>query len=86
MPEISRRAFVTKGSVSAAAVGALAVTGVALSAPADAASPAAEPDAPVVAHIRNLRAGQVDVYIGTREVTVVDHELANRLARAAARA
>lgn len=38
---------------------------------------------PVVAHLTDLRSGTVPLYTGERGVTVVNHELAQQLARAA---
>lgn len=37
----------------------------------------------VVAHVRDVRTGAVDVFVGTRQVTIHDRELAVRLANAA---
>jgi hypothetical protein len=36
---------------------------------------------PVVAYVHDLSTGEVSVMVGEREVTVVDHALANRIAR-----
>jgi TAT (twin-arginine translocation) pathway signal sequence len=40
-------------------------------------------DADLVAHVRDARTGQIDLYVGTRQVSVQDRALASRLARAA---
>jgi hypothetical protein len=37
----------------------------------------------VVAHVRDVRSGQIDVFVGDRQVTIRDRGVANRLARAA---
>jgi hypothetical protein len=37
----------------------------------------------LVAHVRNVRSGHIDLYVGTRQVSVQDRALASRLARAA---
>jgi hypothetical protein len=37
---------------------------------------------PLVAHVRDLSTGEIGLYSGTREVTLVDPQLAARLARA----
>jgi hypothetical protein len=37
---------------------------------------------PLVAHIRNLATGEIGLFSGTREITLLDPQLANRLARA----
>lgn len=87
-PELSRRSFVTKASLGAAAAGALAVAGpltgraaaVETTAPA---KPVAHLPEPVVAHLTDLHSGTVHLYSGDRGVTVVNHELAQQLARAA---
>jgi hypothetical protein len=87
MPELSRRSLITKASLGAAAAGALVAVG-GLGERADAATPAAKPAthdlaAPVVAHVTDLRSGTVHLYTGEHGVTVVDHALAQSLARAA---
>ena len=90
MPELSRRSFVTKASLGAAAAGALAAAG-AFAGRADAAEGAAVPapaapvrdlPAPVVAHLTDLQSGQVSLYVGERGITVTDHTLAQHIARA----
>lgn len=88
-PELSRRSFVTKASLGAAAAGALVVANpfagrVNAAETAPAKSTATLPN-PVVAHLTDLKSGTVHVYSGTTGVTVVNHELAQMLARAAAR-
>lgn len=83
MEHVSRRAFVTQASIGVAAVGAIAATGLNLAPGAQAeATPRAELGQPLVARVRDLDSGQVDLFVGEREVTVTDHDLANRLARA----
>lgn len=88
-PELSRRSFVTKASLgAAAAAGALVVTnpfaGHSNAAEnASAKSPATMTD-PVVAYLTDLKSGTVHLYSGTSGVTVVNHELAQLLARTAA--
>jgi hypothetical protein len=80
----SRRDFLKHGSVAAAAAG------VAIAVPSSAASaltrtdddgkttlpPGASLDAPVVAHVRNLKKGEVVVYSGEQEIVVRDKRLA----------
>jgi hypothetical protein len=46
-----------------------------------ASSSGAESD--LVAHVRDVRSGDIDLYVGTRQVSVRDRALASRLARAA---
>ena len=38
---------------------------------------------PIVAHVRDARTGEVDLFVGTRHIRVHDTDLAARLARAA---
>ena len=38
---------------------------------------------PIVAHVRDARAGVIDLYVGTRRVTVTDRRIAAQLVRAA---
>jgi hypothetical protein len=95
---LSRRAFLTTGSLAAATAGLLA------SAPATAlpgllGGAGAETDAAlaeegagalggelegvVVAHVRDLTTGEISVYSGTEETVIRDPAMAARLARAA---
>lgn len=98
MSEFTRRAFlktssaamVAAGALAAApglpaAVGALENAGPADTAAADgaAADAGASLEAPLVAHVRDLATGEIGLFSGTREVTVLDPTLAARLARAA---
>lgn len=85
---LSRRGLI-KG---AAGVGAVAATagflGSALAEPGSANAATtpptgAMPAGPVVAHVRDMRTGDVDLFVGTRQIRVRDTELAARLARAA---
>lgn len=88
-PELSRRSFVTKASLGAAAVGALAVAGpfagraeAGETAGAPPTSPVRNLSEPVVAHLTDLRSGKVSLYVGERGITVTDHTLAQHIARA----
>ena len=40
-------------------------------------------DGDLIAHVTNVRSGAIDLYVGTRHVSVRDRALASRLARAA---
>lgn len=52
--------------------------------PASAAtSSSAHDDGDLMAHVTNVRTGAIDLYVGTRHVSVRDRALAARLARAA---
>lgn len=68
-----------------AAVGALEATGPSDAGAADAALTDADATSlgePLIAHIRDLASGEIGVFAGTREITVLDPVLAARLARA----
>jgi hypothetical protein len=94
---ISRRTFIHRGTLTAAAVGV--VTSVpgwsGLLTGGMAAAPAAENDAgevdgeagavaqPVFAHIKDLSTGEISVFQGEREVVIRDTTVANRLFSAA---
>jgi hypothetical protein len=82
--EISRRSFVTRASLGAAAAGALAVAGpfAGRANAAEAAAPVNDLPEPVVAHLTDLHSGKVSLYVGERGLTVTDHALAQHLARA----
>jgi hypothetical protein len=97
MSRFTRRTFLKTSSTAVAAAGALsavpalpaAVGALDASAPADAgAADAALSDAgasmaePLVAHVRDLATGEIGLFSGTREVTVLDPSLAARLLRA----
>jgi len=89
MQPISRRSFVRNTSAGA---GLLAV-GAAVGFEVDrshsesdkpvASAPVLPVKDPVVAFVRDAAAGQVELYIGTKAVTIVDKQLAHRLVRAA---
>jgi hypothetical protein len=92
--DLNRRAFITKGSMTAAAVGLLGASqasvlpavlgagGEADAAGADLAGLGDGLDGPVMAHIRDLATGEIGIFTGTREVILHDPAMAARLARA----
>ncbi|MGD0310880.1 MAG: twin-arginine translocation signal domain-containing protein [Acidimicrobiales bacterium] len=98
MNGFSRRSFLKTGSAAVVAVGAISslpglpalVGGVEAQGPADVdAAEAAVTDAesaalsePLVAHVRDLATGEIGLFSGTREITLLDPQLAARLARA----
>ena len=91
MEPTSRRQFLKRSSAVAAAAGvAAAVPATAAKALTSHAASDREPklpdadsvDAPVVAHVRDVRKGIVSLYTGEREVTVKDRRLAAALYRA----
>jgi len=93
---LSRRAFLAKGSLTAAAVGvAGSLPGLGgLLAGGAAEAPAAETGAaelegdaaaleqPLLAHVRDLSTGEISLFQGEREVVVRDPALARRLVSA----
>jgi hypothetical protein len=87
MGELTRRTFLARASIAAAAVtGGVAVTNRMASAaiPVAAAAPAVRGPAPslgepLVAHVRNIATGEVAVLMGTREVVYRDRALVARL-------
>jgi hypothetical protein len=98
MTEFTRRTFLKTSSAAVVAAGALAATpslpaavaALETAGPADAgAADAAVGDAgatslgePLIAHVRDLATGEIGLFSGTREVTVLDPSLAARLLRA----
>jgi hypothetical protein len=82
MNESTRRGFLVMAGTTAASVGAAVV------APSAVAGPAVTPlrrdaSGPLVAHVRDVRAGTLCLMVGEREVVVDDHDLVARLVRAA---
>jgi hypothetical protein len=70
-------------SVTVAAVGA-GVAGTTLAGTALAAeSSRSSSKEPVVAHVRDVASGQIDVFVGDRQVTIRDRAVAARLANVA---
>jgi hypothetical protein len=98
MSEFSRRFFLKSGSAAVIAAGAVsaipglpaAVSALETQAPADTgAGEAAVADTesavlsePLVAHVRDLATGEIGLFSGTREITLLDPHLAARLLRA----
>ncbi len=76
-----------KGAAAAGVTAATAgvVADILFAGPASAASTShsSNDGGDVVAHVRDVRAGHIDLYVGTRQVSVRDRALASRLARAA---
>ena len=101
MPEpMSRRGFLTKTSVAAAAgvaatvaasSGLVSVQGLLAATPATPAAPADDSDVTavghdVVAHVHNASTGEVSVMVGEHEVVYTDRALVARLLKAARQA
>jgi hypothetical protein len=93
MEPVNRRSFLAKGSIGAAgAVAGLAAGRTLLSdggasdaAPASAAELDRLGDQPVLLNVRDAQSGEVEVFIGEREVTLTDRSLVGHVLRAANR-
>lgn len=86
MERVSRRSLLATASATAAVAGVAAVAGPATAAQAApaAAAPQAKPlSEHVVARVKDLRTGDVDLFIGQQQVTVRNPQLANAIAHAA---
>jgi hypothetical protein len=86
MNHLSRRTFIGGAAAGVAAATVAAVPGLASPVP----QPHDDGDAPdlggpVIARIRDVRTGELTLYVGTDEISYTDRSLARRLARAAAR-
>lgn len=94
MDNLSRRSFLKTGTIAVGAAGAaIAAPGLRAAVRQDSASqdpetheadlPAdAAAEGPIVAHVRNLATGEIDLFVGERRVTVKDRATASRLYRA----
>lgn len=90
---LTRRSFLRNTGVAVAVVGAAAAVPVATSSALKGHSPLVESNTaweaagsslgPLTAHVKNARTGEISVYVGTREVTIRDQEIARRLVNAA---
>jgi hypothetical protein len=90
---LSRRLFLTKSSLTVVAAGVVSAMPAlpAVVSSAEAEAPAAEEEigssetltAPLVAHVKNLQTGEVSLYSGEREISILDRGLAARLFNAA---
>ena len=97
MSELSRRVFLIRGSLGAAAVGAAAAMPAlpAFISAADSEAPAADDAAtaaiegaptmsePLIAHIKDLQTGEMTLCMGQQEFSYSDPDLATRIFRAA---
>lgn len=95
MAPFSRRTFLIRGSLGAAAAAVasalpglptLATTALNEAPAAEDTAPAVADDVatsePLIAHVTDLRAGQLSVFVGEREYAVVDRGLVSRLVQA----
>lgn len=95
--ELSRRAFLRRGTIGAAAVGVLGsvpglsglLTAGSSEVPEVGAGAAAETEAeagslsgPLIAHVKDLQTGEMSLFRGTQEIVVRDPDLARRLVAA----
>jgi hypothetical protein len=80
----SRRSML-KGAAATGVTAATAgiVADLLFAGPASAATTSGQDDGDLIAHVTNARSGDIDLYVGTRHVSVRDRALATRLARAA---
>jgi hypothetical protein len=92
MENVSRRGLLRNGSLAAVGAGLVGLASkvpgasAAERSPAPASESAALPegarlDGPLVAHVKDLRTGEIGVYMGTSEVTFRDPHLAGKLYR-----
>jgi len=79
--KMSRRSFLQKTAVGAAAVGAMAAVPTILKVTENvqAGPPAADVNTPVMAYVKDAAAGTVVVMWGTQEIVTRDPGLVNRL-------
>ena len=85
MTQVSRRRFLTHGSIGVALAGALAAVpglGAVLKAPATVPAGASMAE-PLIAHVRDLKSGEISLMVGTKHVIQRDADLAARLYDAA---
>jgi hypothetical protein len=95
MDQVSRRQFLRNASLGAAATGVLAAYGTDLvrGAGSNAAHPLASPGegpsaatldgSDVFAHVVDARTGQMSLFIGTKEISYTNRDLAQQILRAA---
>jgi hypothetical protein len=90
MNDLSRRRFLTHGSLGVAFAGVLALVpglSAVFRVPAPAIAAGAQPAlaGPLVAHVRDLTSGEILLLVGTEQVIHRDRDLAARLYAAARR-
>lgn len=87
MPSLTRRGFLTRTSLGAAAVGAMSIApglgtaGQTAEVDTSEVSPAALSE-PLVAHVQDISAGEVSIMSGAREFVVRDPQLVMRMLKA----
>jgi hypothetical protein len=85
MDKTTSRRTMLKGAAATGVTAATAgiVADILFAGPASAATTSMQDDGDLIAHVTNARSGDIDLYVGTRHVSVRDRALATRLARAA---
>ena len=84
MPSVTRRGFLTRTSLGAAAVGAMSVApgigvvGQTAEVDTSEVSPGVL-SAPLVAHVQDIATGEVSIMSGTRELVIRDPQLVMRM-------
>lgn len=87
MPDATRRGFLAMTGGGVAAAGAVALVPTLLAADREtSAMPHRQTDdvkvdGPLIAYVNDVSTGEVVVMVGEREVTAIDHDLAERIAR-----
>lgn len=83
MSGLTRRGFLTRGSIGMALAGTLAVVPGLANIRTIAGSPASGAQTwgnePLVAHVRDLASGEIALLVGTKQIIVRDRDLASRL-------
>jgi hypothetical protein len=87
LERVSRRSFLVKGSAGIAGAAAATSTGVAALAGEAGAAPLtvdelAELDQPALLRVTDAAAGEVELLVGEREVTITDKKLVAKVLRA----
>ena len=85
MSETTRRNFLIASGAGAAAVGMVAVPGVAGARPPDATATLPQDAVDLMVHVADPSTGTLTLYVGEREILVHDRDLVARLARAASK-
>ena len=85
MAEHSRRTFITRASVGAAAIGATAAVAPLVTGPGSGKTSVSGPmhDGPFAAWVQDVKTGEVAVMVGSQTIYHVDKQLASQLARIA---
>ena len=87
MSDLTRRRFLTRGSIGVALAGLLAVVpglaNVRLFAGTNVPAGRSRNGEPLVAHVRDLASGEIALLVGTEQIIVRDSDLALRLYAAA---